>query len=437
MVGVTGASVFLLVKNGKRTATINAAEETKPIDALAVLPFDNVGGDPNTEYLSDGLADHLINSLSQVRRSDLKIRPFTSISRYKGQKPDVPTVARDLNVQVVVTGAVRQQGDDLTIGVAVVDVREDNQLFGHGYQGKLAGMLDLQDQIARDVAANLRLSLTGEEELRLTKRYTNDSEVHRLYLEGMYHWNTFRPDRMDRAKDFFEQALKKDLNYAPALMGIGACYLRSGSIHVGPRETHPKAQEYFLKALAIDENLADAHAGLAMIYMTHDLNWPAAKLASKAAYDLGSEQPMYGFYLAAHGRLPEALTTLRRGQELDPLTAARRNELAMCYNWMRQYDKAITWAQKAIELDENFILPYAELGLAYTQKGMHEEAISALQKGFNVSMGHPRIRGMLGYAYAAAGKWAEAQKVLEELTSVPERRFGDAAAMAQDSRRPW
>ena len=158
--------------------------QNQGIQSVAVLPLENIGDDPKTEFLSDGLADQIINSLLQVRRQNLKVRPFTSVSRYKTQKPDLQTIARDLNVQAIVTGSLHQQGDDLSIGVELVDAREDNRLWGKRYQGKLSGILDLQDQIARDVAANLRLRLTGEEEQRLTKRYTEDSEAYLLYREG-------------------------------------------------------------------------------------------------------------------------------------------------------------------------------------------------------------------------------------------------------------
>src|SRR5262249_13748730 len=158
-------------------------------ESVAVLPFQNVSGDPKTEYLSDGVADQIINSLSQVRRQNLKVRPFTSVARYKGKELDVPAFSRELNVQMIVTGTLRQQGDDLAISVAVVDVREDSQLWGHTYRGKRGEILDLQDKIARDVAVKLRLQLTGEEEQRLTKRYTEDPEAYLLYREATYHFN--------------------------------------------------------------------------------------------------------------------------------------------------------------------------------------------------------------------------------------------------------
>ena len=431
LIGVVGTAAYFLTRDGKPADPGKPPEEAKALNALAVLPFENVGGDPKTEYLSDGVADHLINSLSQARRRDLKVRPFTSVSRYKGKEPDIPTFGRELNVQMIVTGKLHQQGEDLTINVAVVDVLRDEQPWGHTYRGKLVGILDLQDQIARDVATNLRLRLTGEEEQRLTKRYTEDPELYFLYREGVYHDNKLTPEELQRAKEYFDRALKKAPNYLPALMGMAGSDVRLGSIYLGPRQTHPQAKKLLLRVLAMDDTLAEAHSSLAAIHVFHDWDWPAAEREAKRAFDLGSHLPMYGFWLAAHGRLPEALAALRRGQELDPRAAPRVNELAMCHNWMEQYDRAITEAKKAIDLDPNFPLAYAQLGTALVQKGMHEEAIAEMQKALDRGQQHPGVRGMLGYAYARAGKKAEAQKVLEELKGLSKGRFGFAFPIAR------
>jgi serine/threonine protein kinase/tetratricopeptide (TPR) repeat protein len=406
------------------------AARSEAVQSVGVLPFENLGGDPKTEFLSDGVAEQIIQSLSHVRRKDLKVRPFTSVSRYKRQKPDVAAAARELNVQVVVTGSLLQEQDDLTIRVAIANIHDERHVWGESYRGKLNDILDLQNQIARDVAANLRLHLSGEEDARLTKRYTDDPETHRLYLEGRHHLYSFTPQRAEKAKALFEQALQKNDTYAPALMGLGRYYQLQGLQQLGPRQTYEQTKRYLRQALAIDNDLAEGHAGMAMLYMTHDFDWPAAERESKAAYDLGSELPVYGFYLAAIGRLPEALAVLKRGYQLDPLSAARRNELAMCYIWLREYNEAVAWARKALDLQEDFWLAYLSLGTAYAQLGRHDEAIAELKKGLDTSQGHPRVKGMLGYAYAVAGKTEEARRVLDELKAAPQRRFGDTFAIA-------
>jgi TolB-like protein/Tfp pilus assembly protein PilF len=408
------------------------AERDQGIHSVAVLPFENVGGDPKTEFLSDGVADQIINSLSQVRRKDLKVRPFSSVSRYKGKNLDIPTFGRELNVQMIVTGTLRQQGDDLSISVALVDVQDDNQFWGDTYRGKLGAILDLQDQIARDVAAKLRLRLTGEEEQRLTKRYTPDPEAYLLYREAIYHFGKVTEQGLETAIDYCQRALKKDPKYALAHATLGRCYVALGSLYRGPKETHPEARKHLARALEIDNTLPEAHAGMGVIYLFADWNWAAAERELKQGIELESNgsswnQSYYGFYLAAMDKLPEALTSTRRSQELDPLGAAPRSHLADCYNRMRQYDQAIAEAQEALELDPKFVLAYGQMGLAYTQKGMHKKALEVLHKG----KGHPSVRGLIGYAYARAEQSAEARQVLEELKGLAERRFGCAFGIAR------
>jgi TolB-like protein/Tfp pilus assembly protein PilF len=415
-----------------------AAERDRGIHSIAVLPFQNVGGDPKTEFLSDGVADQIIHGLSQVRRRDLKVRPFTSVARYKGKELGVQAYGRELNVQIVVTGTLRQQGDDLTISVSLVDVRDESELWGRTYPPrKREKILDLQDEIARDVAANLRLQLTGEEEKRLTKRYTEDPDAYLLYREAVYHFNNLSPPELEIAIDYCKRAIEKDPNYALAHARLGRCYLALGSIHRGPRVMFPEARKHFFNALKIDSTLPDAHAGLGMIHLFLDWNWSEAQRELKQGIDLDENMPSwnpsyYGFYLAAMGQLPEALASTRQSQELDPLAAAPRNHLAMCYIWMRNYDRAIIDAQKAIELSPNYGLVYRDLGLAYTQKDLHEKAVEALQQGSKLTRGHLWLRGLLGYTYVRAGQRAEARRVLEELKELAAKgRFGGAFGIAR------
>jgi serine/threonine protein kinase/tetratricopeptide (TPR) repeat protein len=409
--------------------------EKEAVQAVAVLPFENVGGDPKTEYLSDGVADHLIISLSQARRQGLKVRPFSSVSRYKRQRADAPLIGRELNVQVLVTGTLHQSGDDLWISVAVVDAHEDNQLWGKRYQGKLGGILDMQDQMARDIANNLHLNLTSEEEQRLIKRYTQEPEAYLLYREAIYHWNKFTEEGLKTAIEYCKRALNRDANYALAYVGLAQCYVLLGNLYVGPRATFGEARRCAERALEIDDRLQEAHTFLGAVYLFHDWNWASAERELKQGAIRGdahtSSLTLYGFYLAATGRLPEALDTLRRGQEIDPVRPAHRNELAMCHNWLRQYDRAIPEAQKAIDFDANFQLAYAELATAYVQKGMAKDAIAALEAALKRGQMHPHVQGTLGYAYAVADERAAAQRVLAEMTRLAPGRFAFALPIAR------
>lgn len=291
ILGVVATSAYFLTPGGKPADPGTPSAEAMALSALAVLPFENVGGDPKTEYLSDGVADHIINSLSQVRRQDLQVRPFTSVARFRRQRPDAPTIGRELKVQMLVTGTLHQQGNHLVIRVAVVDALEDNQLWGESYEGKLGGILELQDRIVRDVAANLRLGLTDEEERRLTKRSTAEPEAYLLFREGMFHWNKFTPEGIQTGIEYFQRAIKKDPNYALAFAGLGRAYILLGTQRLGLRQTHAEAKKNLTRALEIDNTLLAAHSGLGLISMFHDWNWPEAKRHLQQAFDLDSSAP--------------------------------------------------------------------------------------------------------------------------------------------------
>ena len=433
LIGVIATTAYFLSRGGKPSDPGKSPEEAKAIDALAVLPFVYTGGDPKLEMLSETLPEHISECLRQVGRRDLKIRPPSSVSRYARQRPDTVTIGQELKVPLIVTGILRQQGDDLTITVEVVDARADNLLWrSKPYLGKRGETLDLdlQDQIVQDVAANSGLRFSDEEQRRLTRRRTADKEAYNLYRQGQYHRSKFTAAGLKTSIEYGEGAIKRDPNYARAHVGLAWSYILVGTMHQGPRVTFPEARKHVAIALKIDDSLPDAHAALGITYLFDDWNWAAAERELKQAIESDPSESrsrsMYGFYLAAMDRLPEALASIQRGQELDPLAAPRRNEVAMCYNWMCQPDQAIAEAKKSLELDPKFFLAFAELGRAYAQKKMYDEAIAAMK-----GQGHPRICGVLGYVYAVAGRKGDAQKELDELKGMPQRRFGDAFAMAR------
>jgi tetratricopeptide (TPR) repeat protein len=320
------------------------------------------------------------------------------------------------------------------VSVSLVDAREDDHLWGKRYQGMLGEILDLQDRMARDIAANLRLRLTNEEVLRLTRRYTDDPEAYLAYREAIGHWNKFTEEGLKTAVICCKRALQHDAEYALAYVGLAQCYVLLGNLYLGPRETFAEARRCAVRALEIDDKLQGGHTFLGAVYLFHDWNWAEAESELKRGTGADahpSALTLYGFCLAAMGRLPEALDTLRHGQELDPLRAAHRNELAMAYNWLRQYDRALAEAQKAFDLDPTFPLAYAELGIAYVHQGRTDEAIARLEKAVDLGQKHPSVRGTLGYAYAAAGKRTRALKAVEELAAAAPGRFGFALPIAR------
>ena len=433
LLGALGVPAYFLARGGKPADSGSPPGPTEAVDAIAVLPFENVGDDPKTEYLSDTIADHLINSFSQLRRQDLKVRPFDSVARYKRQRPDVVTMGRELNAQMIVMGKLHLREDDLSIRVALVDARDNHQLWGDEYQGKLNGIMSLQDRIARDVAAKLRLGLTPEEDQRLTKRHTADPEAYLLYREGVFHWSKFRKESIETAIEYYQRALKKDPNYALAYAGLGRCYSLLGALYTDPLQNYAEARKYLTEALSIDNSLEFAHAGLGTIAMYRDWDWQEAERELRKGYAHDSTAPAenhYGFFLAAMGRPGDALVYIRRAQAANP-SAQRRSELAMCYNWMGQYNQAVIEARKALEVDPIFPVAYVELGTALVQQKRFEEAIAEMQKALDRGQKQPTISGILGCAYALAGKKAEAHKVLEDLKELSKGKFRFAFSIAR------
>jgi serine/threonine-protein kinase len=413
-----------------------AAARDHAIHSVAVLPFKNDTGDPKNEFLSEQIPDEIIHCLSRMRRKDLIVRPLSSVARYQGKVVDTNTVGQELKVQTIVRGKLLQAGDKLSISVSVQDVQLQKENWGKTY-GKAGDTIqDLRDAIARDVVAEFRLQLTGEEEQRLTKRYTKNQEAYRLYLEATYHFNKVTPTGMDISIDYCRRALKEDPNYALAYFGLGRCYIILGAIYRGWRDNdyYAKAKDNLKRALDIDNTLATAHSGLGMLYMYHDWNWEEAKREVTLGADLDPDSPatqgVYGNYLAARDRLSEALPLFRRTANLDPLNANHSRSLARCLYWLRHYDQAISETTRALELDPNHPLAHAELAGAYVHNDQPQKAIDHLRPVLERGLESPQIRGMLGYAYAVAGNKAEAQRVLHKLEALAPDHFGFAYPIA-------
>jgi serine/threonine protein kinase/tetratricopeptide (TPR) repeat protein len=437
LIGVVGTSAYVLTRDGKPSDPERPADEAPAIDALAVLPFVYTAGDAKMELISQTLAGHISDSLRQVGRRELKIRPPSSVSRYTRQRPDTRTIGRELNVPLIVTGTLQPRGEELTITVEVVDAREDNLLWSKPYPTRNGETLnvDLQDRIVQDVAANLGLGLSDDEQRRLTRRRTVDPDAYNLYREAMYHLSKFTPDGIAAGIKAGTRAIEKDPKSPLGYVVVARCLVLRGSLYDGPKKTYRDVRKYVDEALRLDPNLPDAHAVMAVTHLFHDWDWQATERELKQAIALDSSVPLtwnfLGFTLAAQGRLPEALTSIRRGQELDPVAPGRRNELAMCFNWMGEHDKAIIEANKALELDPNFPLAHASIGIAYVKKKMYDEAIAEMGKVVNRGPLPPAVKGIIGYAYAKGGKRAEAQKVLDELTAQAPGRFAFALPIAR------
>jgi TolB-like protein/Flp pilus assembly protein TadD/predicted Ser/Thr protein kinase len=404
------------------------------IDSVAVLPFVNASADPNTEYLSDGITESLINSLSQLPH--LKVMSRDSAFMFKGKETDAQTVGQKLGVRAVLKGRVMQHGDDLQISAELVDARDNSHIWGQQYSRRPADIFALQTDLAKEMTSMLRMRLTGDDEKRMAKSYTANPEAYQDYLRGRYWWNKTSKEGFDRAIEYYQQALAKDPNYALAYAGLADCYSFLSILSVvPPKEAYPKAKEAALRALEIDDTLAEAHSSLAYIEAVNDWDWSGAEREFKRAIELnpnyaGSHQG-YGIALALTGRLSEAMAEEKRALQLDPLSVLSNGSVALTLYEARQYDQAIEQERKTLDLDANYLIARIGLGLAYVQESMHQESIAELEKAVAVSGGNASALSNLGYAYAMAGRKAEAQKVLDKINELSKEGYVPAGAKAR------
>jgi TolB-like protein/DNA-binding winged helix-turn-helix (wHTH) protein/Tfp pilus assembly protein PilF len=388
------------------------------LNSIAVLPLTNVSANPDAEYLSDGITESIINSLSQLPQ--LRVMARSTVFRYKGKEFDPQEVGQGLGVRAVLVGRVLQQRDSLIVRTELVDVANGWQLWGEQYNRKLADILGLQEDIAREISEKLRIKLTGEEKKRLAKRYTDDSEAYRLYLKGRYYWNKYTKEGLTKAIEYFDRAIELDPSYALAYTGLADSYYRLSNAYLPPKETLPKARKSAMKALEIDDTLAEAHASLGLIKLYHDWDLSGAEREYKRAIDLDPRSPLgyhrYGSCVQLTGRFDESLASFKRALELDPLSLLVNSLFAISLYVSRQYDKSIEHYRKTLDMDPNYLQARFGIGLPYEQKGMYEEAIAAFQQARVLSddVGSEALAS-LGCAYAASGQIQEAENVLADL----------------------
>jgi TolB-like protein/Tfp pilus assembly protein PilF len=339
-----------------------------------VLPFVHVTADPNTEYLSDGLTESLISSLSQL--PNLTVRPRSSVFHYKAKEFDPQKAASELKVAGVVTGRVTQRGDSLLVSAELTDVRTNRSLWSEQYDRKLTDVLSVRRDIAREISVRLREHLTGEQKVKLSNGGTSDPEAYQLYLKGRYYWDKRTPEAMNKGRDYFQQAVEKDPNYALAYVGLAEYYLAiSDHAYVPHSETIPKSKSYARRALAIDDTQAEAHAVLAMAY-AYDWDWAAAARGFERALELNPNlsrtHVMYGLYFDMLGNYEQALLHFRRAVELDPLNLNANGNLGQEYFWSKQYDQGIEQEKRTLEIDPNFADAHYVLAEVYLITGKYD-----------------------------------------------------------------
>jgi len=376
------------------------------IDSLAVLPLVNASGDVNMEYLSDGITEGLINSLSQLPQLK-RVIAHSTVSSYKGKEIDPRKVGHELNVQAVLTGRVVQQNDTLIVWTELVNVADGARLWGGEYSQKLANLFALQGELAQQISAKLRLALTGEQQKRLTKHYTENTEAYRLYLQGYYYSNRITPDGVKKGIELLNQAVELDPGNALTYVGLAYSYAAASDQILAPSEAMPKVKAAAERALQLDETLGEAHTWLAYVRSRYEWNWVDAEQGYKRALELNPNyapaHQYYGWHLAEQGRLEEAIAEMTKARELDPLTSWISTNLAWLYRLAGQPDEAIARLRKIIEADPNFIPAHGTLGDAYEQKGMFAEAIAEYLKVAILSGERPETVAALKAAYASSG----------------------------------
>jgi serine/threonine protein kinase len=349
------------------------------IDSVAVLPFENVTKDSELDYLGEGIPDSVISLLSRL--PNLKVISSASVRRYREGEIDPQTVAEDLNVRAVLVGRLLQLGETLSIRVELVDTHDNSQLWGEQYNRKLVEVLEVQQEIAKEISEKLRLQLSGEEQKKLDKRYTHNPEAYQAYLRGRYHWNKRTKKGFERAVEHFNQAIDKDPVYAQAYTGLADSYnLEAFYDYRTPAEGYPLARSAAMKALEIDDSLAEGHASLAFIKVNYDWDWDSAQPDFKRAIELNPNYPTahqwYGMSLLAQGRFDSGATELEKAQALDPLSLQIKRNIGKLFLFQHRYDEAIEELQKILEMDPKFINAHDDLIWLYWHKGMYENAIA-------------------------------------------------------------
>ena len=405
----------------------------RAVETLAILPFINESGNPDTDYLSQGITESLITGLS--RAPNLRVMSRDSVFRFAGQDKDVREAGRELGVGAVLKGRLRQRGDAVSISVELVKTSDGTLLWREQYDRSGGNILDIERSIAREIVRQLQLKLTGQEQRRLTAASTGSPEAYRLYLQGRYFWNRRDENDLKRSADFFQQAIDKDPGFAMAWAGLADSFLMLGAWSVWePKDAYPRAREAATRAIAMDESLAEPHATLGYLKTLYEWDWPGAGQEFRRAIDLqenyGTAHHWYAFYFMTIGDVPRALAEIERARAIDPLSPVINSEVGYFYTFARQYERATLESRKMLELAPS--VPYAHILSAYIyalqgkrqQCAAEMETLAAFPRGGVVSL------GLTAKVYAILGEREKARAELEELLKRARERYVYPALIA-------
>jgi serine/threonine protein kinase/Flp pilus assembly protein TadD len=407
-----GLAVFLLAAVGTGVWFLsNSTASLTNIESIAVMPFVNETGDPQVEYLSDGMTDTLISSLSEL--PNLKVKARTSVFRYKGKEIDPKTIGKELGVQAIVNGRMTQRAGRTSVLLEVVDTESEDVIFSTKYDRPQSALVTLQSDIARDLSRKLKSKLSGAEEAKVTKTHTADPEALQLYLQGQFYGHKGGRSNVLHATDYFNKAIEKDPNYALAYAGLALNYRSYGLYNIAPPADYkPKAKAAAMRALELDDSLAEAHVALGKTGGDPEQEFRRA-IELNPNYALAHDALCIS--LTYKKRFDEAIAECKKAQELDPSSSIVTTDLGAAYAFARRPDEAIEMLRRAHEMDPTLFVPLGYLGFAQTLKGQYTEAIATFRKAIEVSDGSPNAKSHLAYALAKAGQRDEALKLIDEL----------------------
>jgi serine/threonine protein kinase/tetratricopeptide (TPR) repeat protein len=429
---VTLLAVFGLVAGNFRER-IFGKEGAARIDSIAVLPFVNVTKDSKTEYLSDGITESLINSLSQL--PNLTVMSRNTVFRYKDQSNDPEHVGSDLGVRAILTGRLIQSGDELLISVSLEDVQSKRQIWGAQYNRKLSNLVSVQEEIAGDIYGRLRPKLDGEEIKRVSKRPTEDVEAYQFYLQGLFYWNKWTEADFKKAADYFTQAVQRDSRYALAYAGLADTYSLLGNAgYLPPTEAWPKAKAASMQALEIEDTLAEAHTSLGLVKEHYEWDWTGAEKEFKRAIELNPTSAnahlWYGDYLSNTGRLDDGMRETRRAKDLDPLSLIINTKLGWQFYLSSQYDQAVEHLRQVLDIDQKFAPARRILEEVYSQMGKQKEAVAEREKFVSLS-GSPELAASIEEDFSKSGYNGVLRSWLDGLTEISKHGYVSSYDIAQ------
>jgi serine/threonine protein kinase/tetratricopeptide (TPR) repeat protein len=420
---------------GRRTQVVTPRRSRKAIDSLAILPFANQSGDTELDYLSDGVTEALINNLSRLPR--LRVMARSTVFRYQGRgTEDAQQIGNELGVRAVLTGRLLERGETLLIKLEMVDTNDGAHLWGEQYTRNLADILTLEQEISSEISEELRPKLTSAQKKRVAKCCTENSEAYQLYLKGRYHWNKRTEEGIAKSIGYFEQAIAIDAKFALAYAGLADAYNLMASYSAQPLATpFLRAKATALKALSLDDKLAEAHAALAAVRLWREYDWEGGERGFRKAIELNPSYATAHLWLAltlaALEKLEEALSEVRLAVDLDPLSRVANLNLARVLYFARRYDESAEQCRKTIEMYPDYLIAHRRLGIVCGEMGRFEEAEAEFKRALAIAENDSETMSAMGYAYAAAGRVDDARAILEQLNELARATYVSPYSLAR------